>query len=857
MKQRVRHLLSILLVCAMVLSLLPISVLAEELETPLTTVTEPTEVPEVESDTEEDPEPAIEPEEEITPNPAQTIYVSSEGNDANDGSNEEPYATLAKAVEQAEDGAVIYVMTNLTVNTLARVTDKHVTVTSVNPDNPVTLTRGSVQGADNNQSHYNSAMIEVTTFASEDSDNASSVTLTDIILDDAGKHDGTYFAQTNSSSISESNLDFVQDSMVTAHGKGNRAVNIILGEGAVLKDYGGMSAVYGTMNAHITMKAGAVICDETVADRSKSATPHKEETGPAGAVWLQGAEFIMETGAEIRNMVGRAVYADGGSASIDGDIYNINGDVDMWQSITGIAIHARGNSNVTLTGSGKISKITTGKDSNDSVVATYGSNFTMDKGSEIFDLENITALYADDIGNNYTHNMLINGTVRDCTTSGSLMRSWYGLITVGPDGLITGNKATGDGGMMYTNNGSRYAIYGNITKNNATYGMIYLANQSGARPEATLYDGGLISENTGYGVYVNNGSLFTMEGGEISGNTKDGVYLREKNETFIMNGGVIRDNEGYGVYLMPTYFSFLGKVGDPLANITGGQIYGNKDGDIYVSDSDGRASDEKSRVMVAENVLQGERVIKTNFGTITLDENHSAAGFGTAKPEAKNKIKDILATENPGWPVVGSPLWFKPSTTDYHFTVNRPSSAKKTSLFLAYLLLQADGTPTTDAAVTLVPVKNEPVIDVTLTGLNPDTSYAIMFVNNKEYTLRPDDVTIYTGGGQDDEKYDNGGFPELTLYNCIDKIYDSTEVTIGDTSVTGTAADKMKALADQFTVTYKDAAGNIIKNDETPGEYTATIAWKNGAQEITIGGNDVKDTFETGTLIVRHTEDKV
>lgn len=144
MKQRVHHLLSVLLVCAMVLSLLPISVLAEELETPLTTVTEPTEVPEVESDTEEDPEPAIEPEEEITPNPAQTIYVSSEGNDVNDGSNEKPYATLAKAVEQAEDGAVIYVMTNLTVNTLARVTDKHVTVTSVNPDNPVTLTRGSV-----------------------------------------------------------------------------------------------------------------------------------------------------------------------------------------------------------------------------------------------------------------------------------------------------------------------------------------------------------------------------------------------------------------------------------------------------------------------------------------------------------------------------------------------------------------------------------------------------------------------------------------------------------------------------------------------------------------------------------------
>lgn len=335
MKQRVRHLLSVLLVCAMVLSLLPISVLAEELETPLTTVTEPAGVPEVGGEPEGEPEPE--------PEPANIIYVKQgeqepvlAENDNGAGTKEDPYASLKKAVNIAKDGATICVMDSLTIIEQARVTDKHVTITSVDPENPVTLTRGeNVVAADNNQSWYNGALIEVTTVASKDSDNASSVTLTDIILDDAGKHDGTYFAQTNNHSISENNLDFVQDSMVTAHGKGNRAVNIILGEGAVLKDYGGMSAVYGTMNAHITMKAGAVICDETVADRSKSAKPHKEETGPAGAVWLQGAEFIMETGAEIRNMVGRAVYADGGSATIGGTIRNIKADTDMWQGITG------------------------------------------------------------------------------------------------------------------------------------------------------------------------------------------------------------------------------------------------------------------------------------------------------------------------------------------------------------------------------------------------------------------------------------------------------------------------------------------------------------------------------------------
>ncbi len=43
------------------------------------------------------------------------VYVSSSsGNDGTgDGSADKPYATLAKAVEEAEDGATIYVMSDL------------------------------------------------------------------------------------------------------------------------------------------------------------------------------------------------------------------------------------------------------------------------------------------------------------------------------------------------------------------------------------------------------------------------------------------------------------------------------------------------------------------------------------------------------------------------------------------------------------------------------------------------------------------------------------------------------------------------------------------------------------------------
>ena len=44
------------------------------------------------------------------------VYVSSSGNDGTgDGSADKPFATLVKAVTEAEDGATIYVMSDLTM----------------------------------------------------------------------------------------------------------------------------------------------------------------------------------------------------------------------------------------------------------------------------------------------------------------------------------------------------------------------------------------------------------------------------------------------------------------------------------------------------------------------------------------------------------------------------------------------------------------------------------------------------------------------------------------------------------------------------------------------------------------------
>ena len=43
------------------------------------------------------------------------VYVSGNGNDGDAGTQAAPFATLAKAVDAADDGATVYVMSDLTM----------------------------------------------------------------------------------------------------------------------------------------------------------------------------------------------------------------------------------------------------------------------------------------------------------------------------------------------------------------------------------------------------------------------------------------------------------------------------------------------------------------------------------------------------------------------------------------------------------------------------------------------------------------------------------------------------------------------------------------------------------------------
>ena len=96
----------------------------------------------------------------------------------------------------------------------ARFYDKSLKITS-GEGGPYTIIRSAdfKQQSDTARSWYNPAMIEV------QSSSASSVglTLSDIVLDDAGMHEGTVFAQAVSGDGNEGNTVYVQDAIIASN----------------------------------------------------------------------------------------------------------------------------------------------------------------------------------------------------------------------------------------------------------------------------------------------------------------------------------------------------------------------------------------------------------------------------------------------------------------------------------------------------------------------------------------------------------------------------------------------------------------------------------------------------------------
>lgn len=593
------------------------------------------------------------------------IYVNSAGNDTSgDGSQKYPYATLSKAVDVAPAGATIYVMSDLTMIECARFYNKNLTITSYGDTRTVTRGDGFGTLSDTARSWYNPAMIEV---QGNQEGAECGLTLTNIILDDDGKHEGTVFAQAISGKSEEDkdNLVYVQDAMIASNA--TVPCTITLGEGAILRNFGGMSAVRVTASAELVMESGSVI-EDTKENFKRTKGKETDEVGPAGAVWLQGAIFEMEDGAVIRNINGRAVYVDGGEATIGGTISNITGNDKMWQGNGGIAIHLRNNAEGTLTATGLIENVTGGG----TVVNLSDSTYTMDDGS----------VMSGNKGNNIAayggaNSIFMNGEITG-VSGGNYEAINLQARSDAEDLIYCEIGATGNihdnnvwyGSVYVQGNNINLHHYGKINNNFSSHksgGIVLANNMTGAK--VFMYDGAEVIENKstndGAGVMVSCGT-FTMNGGEISGNIANGqaggVYVRRGGH-FIMNGGEISNNHankyGGGVsFVAGDYGGYI-----PYVELNGGTISGNTMGnpDTKVSNDIGIDSSDYSYInrylYISDDATIGNKAVyfQTNTKTVTPADDSLDIKLGNAQTASVNAL--TAASGAKGWAKPLATFW--------------------------------------------------------------------------------------------------------------------------------------------------------------------------------------------------------
>lgn len=676
-------LLSVLLCAALVMGLLPTAAFPMELgNTPEAVEEAPTSALEEQTVNEEllseygEQKNAPKAANPAAQNDAAEIYVSSTGNDEqNTGTKDLPFATLAKAVDAAADGTTIYVMSDLTMDQCARFYDKSLKITS-GEGGPYTITRSAdfKQQSDTARSWYNPAMIEV------QSSSASSVglTLSDIVLDDAGMHEGTVFAQAVSGDGNGDNTVYVQDAIIASNA--TVPCTVTLGKDAVLRNFGGMSAVRATDQAKIVMESGSVI-EDTLTGYTRTKGSGADSVGPAGAIWLQGGTLVMEEGSKIRNMDGRGVYADGGKVEIGGAISSIAANKSaMWQANSGIVIHLRNNAEGTLTSTALIEKISSG-----SIIYCAGDakSFKMENGSKITDCPKLNGnvIYA----KNCT--VVIDGEISNVYATGNHILQTDGgtAVTIGENGRILNNHAYY--GAVYINGTDEHLdIYGKINGNIcANRGGCVVLSNNGGNHNATMYEGAEIcnnkAEQTGGGAMISKG-VFTMNGGTISGNISGtnsakgaadriggGVFVRRGGQ-FIMNGGAIENNAttafGGGVCFdasdyggtVPKIELNAGTIRNNRMQVTVGdeyQITGGISNDLAVTGKDYGKCDRY--LYISREAAVGDKAVYFQTGSKTVTPDDSSLDIRLGNTSAANVAALTGASKSMGWNDPLTTLW--------------------------------------------------------------------------------------------------------------------------------------------------------------------------------------------------------
>ena len=726
--------------------------------------------------------------------------------------------------------------------------------------------------------------------------NGGDLTLSNIILDDghyAAYSKGSmtvsgetpYFVQVDASRSSDStdtdgpgytkvdgenihNHKIVQDAMIASYDSNS---TITLGAGTTLQNYGGMSAVRVTGSSKLVMEPESKICDAgPTYIRSKGAAG---SNGPAGAVWIQSGNFKMKDGAEISNLNGRAIYVDGGIATVGGTISDITANKNaMWEHEDGTVLHLRNKATATLTESGKAVNCTDGN-----MVIVNEATFTMEAGSLLGNSNAAGIKTNEDVaGVNFgrdRNTVTINGKITGIENNKNPIQFKYGTLTIGEDGEICDN--TGHYGAIYLQRDADVHIYGKIY-NNTTSGRGGGIGCAGHGPvDITMYDGAKIYNNNsqqgGAGLCLAN-CTFIMEGGSIYKNrtvADGGGVLVRKGSTFIMKDGSITGNECQGVGGGVAYEST-----EQLANVQliGGEVSNNKlyknqsneiENDVAVTTTG--TSKISGYMTINPSMIIGDEKIFFEKYNFSIKRPGEDVKFGNAATDCETTVTQNLSSKTETQylrKVVGS-LWYQTNKGNLPLTVYDLAVEGKTNydpqkkLYAAVVDTNADGAVDQGAKVALytVDVKAGGSFDLNLPG-GATNGTAVVFLQAADQnpepniiTLKPVDLTAYMGG--------DGGYDQVVIPRDSDES-GSKSLPHPLFQLIGTDGTPMKNVEGTFATSGKtwtlveDGAGYYHFKEGADQENVRVTYTNDKTGENTLSDafelQDVHDTFNTYTV---------
>lgn len=848
------------------------------------------------------------------------LYVDATGPADGTGTPENPFQSLQEAVEAADtDGqTLIYVMSDIVLTSMVGIWEKQVTIASdpasmeTNNGQAFTISRGDdfLTSRDPARDAYNPAMIEVGGATGQGV--VARLRLENIVLDDKGKGQGgtnAYYIQAASDGdgntdfgdlntedgTSISNTDIVQDAIIATY---NGTGEITLGSGAVLKNYGGMSAVR-LSGGTLIMESGSTICDDASMNRVQGDTiPGAGENlyGPAGAVWMQGGTLIMEQGSEIRDMVGRAIYADSGTVTVNGTIRNIKSSDEMWMNSDGYIIHLRQSATATLGSTALVDNESTSTGGNGFYILG-GCSLTAENGAVIkrFHNGNVFMVQYDDALLN------LDCEVTECTGSSHMVQANTGKfeVIIGKNASIHHNTVNYGAIYAYSEENASgecgvIELYGKINNNISTDrgGAIAMAN-NGSSLIVNMYDGAEmcnnVSSQTGGGILVSCGT-FIMYGGTISGNISGvektiesetsggGVYVRRGGQ-FIMYGGEITNNssKGYGGGIAFAAGDYNNSV--PYIQLNGGTISGNMmsvtatgdtengytvsggiPNEITVSSSDSSKIDRY--LSIHDDVVLGEERIYMAKDNFYLENLGGGVKLGNTSDANENSL--TAASEGKGWSDTAlAVFWMQSDRAQKLDFSNVGGSSYNASRPIYALVMEtnSDGTVPSGTAATVYAVTKNADGTMTLpmpaTGENgcavtlvqPTADYGTLTME-----VQPDSISF--------DDFENGS---TTLsYTATYELSENIRNQIGNAGENFTLSidfdDSLDFVADSFrvngqAVTATGGQGGVVevtfqateKTDRVTITFDAQLDFEDftvGEQLVTAG--EVSATFQAG-----------